>query len=123
MDTLKQLFAFPVYATAAWLLWVVAQQTSPFGLGAALAGAHPHCAGGLVLPEIQVELPHGGRMAALATAVISVLLAIILPVRFADVAAAVAQRFTPAARGRGRVAAVRRGERRGAQRRRAGRCW
>ncbi len=39
MDTLKQVFAFPVYATAAWLLWVVAQETSPFGLGAALAGS------------------------------------------------------------------------------------
>src|SRR5271154_4775948 len=39
MDTLKQVFAFPVYATAAWLLWVVAQETSPFGFGAALAGS------------------------------------------------------------------------------------
>src|SRR6202789_1487516 len=39
MDTLKQAFAFPIYASAAWLLWVLAQQTSSFGLGAALAGA------------------------------------------------------------------------------------
>src|SRR5580692_9570405 len=39
MDTLKQIFAFPIYASAAWLLWVLAQQTSPLGLGAALAGA------------------------------------------------------------------------------------
>src|SRR5258707_517503 len=38
MDTLKQVFAFPVYATAAWLLWVLSHETSSFGLGAALAG-------------------------------------------------------------------------------------
>ena len=39
MDTLKQLFAFPMYASAAWLLWVLAQQTAAIGLAAALAGA------------------------------------------------------------------------------------
>jgi thiol:disulfide interchange protein DsbD len=39
MDTLKQLFAFPMYASAAWLLWVLAQQTSASALAAALAGA------------------------------------------------------------------------------------
>ena len=39
MDTLKQAFAFPMYASAAWLLWVLAQQTSAAGLGAAFAGA------------------------------------------------------------------------------------
>ena len=38
MDTLKQVFAFPMYASAAWLVWVLAQQVSPVGLGAALAG-------------------------------------------------------------------------------------
>src|SRR6266403_4752552 len=38
MDTLKQVFAFPMYASAAWLLWVLAQQTSSLGLGAALTG-------------------------------------------------------------------------------------
>ncbi len=36
---MKQMFAFPMYASAAWLLWVLAQQTSSLGLGAALAGA------------------------------------------------------------------------------------
>src|SRR3984957_14248001 len=39
MDTLKQVFAFPIYASAAWLLWVLAQEASSIGLGAALAGA------------------------------------------------------------------------------------
>ena len=63
MDTLKQVFAFPIYASAAWLLWVLAQQTSPFGLGRCLGRRHPHCVGGLGLPKIQVELgrrPRGG---------------------------------------------------------------
>src|SRR3984893_17710524 len=39
MDTLKQVFAFPIYASAAWLLWVLSQQTSSVGLGAALGGS------------------------------------------------------------------------------------
>ena len=38
METLRQLLGFPVYATAAWLIWVLAQQVSPAGLFAALAG-------------------------------------------------------------------------------------
>ncbi len=39
METLKQALAFPMFATAAWLCWVLAIQTGPSGLGAALAGA------------------------------------------------------------------------------------
>jgi thiol:disulfide interchange protein DsbD len=35
---LQQLLAFPLYASAAWLIWVVSQQAGPHGLGAALAG-------------------------------------------------------------------------------------
>jgi thiol:disulfide interchange protein DsbD len=38
MDTLKQLLAFPVYATVAWLVWVLAQQVEPAGLFATLIG-------------------------------------------------------------------------------------
>ncbi len=34
----KQLLAFPLYATVAWLLWVLGQQTGPDGVAAALAG-------------------------------------------------------------------------------------
>jgi thiol:disulfide interchange protein DsbD len=87
MDTLKQLFAFPVYGTAAWLLWVLAQQTSPFGLGAAL--------GGLILIALAAwayQKSHvasgGGKVTVLVTAVVAVLLAIILPLKFADSATA-----------------------------------
>lgn len=38
METLKQLLAFPVYATVAWLMWVLAQQVGPAELFAALIG-------------------------------------------------------------------------------------
>ncbi|KQQ97577.1 cytochrome C biogenesis protein [Massilia sp. Leaf139] len=38
MVRLRQAMAFPMYATAAWLLWVVAQQAGEVGLRLALAG-------------------------------------------------------------------------------------
>jgi thiol:disulfide interchange protein/DsbC/DsbD-like thiol-disulfide interchange protein len=89
MDTLKQVFAFPVYATAAWLLWVVAQETSPFGLGAALAGSILVALAAWSFQKSRSSAG-GGRVTVIATAVISLLLAIFLPIRFADVAAAAA---------------------------------
>ena len=87
MDTLKQVFAFPIYASAAWLLWVLAQQTSPFGLGAALAGAILIALAAWAYQKSKSS-SSTGRVAAIATAALAVLLAIVLPVRFADVAAA-----------------------------------
>jgi thiol:disulfide interchange protein DsbD len=39
METLKQLLAFPLYATAIWLLWVAGRQTGVNTMAAALAGA------------------------------------------------------------------------------------
>ena len=89
METLKQLFAFPVYATAAWFLWVLAGQTSPLGLGAALTGAVL-----IALAAWGYQKSHasagGGRAAALATAVISLGFALFLPLRVAQVEAAAA---------------------------------
>jgi thiol:disulfide interchange protein DsbD len=38
MVHLKQFLAFPLYASAAWLVWVVSRQAGPHGVGAALAG-------------------------------------------------------------------------------------
>jgi thiol:disulfide interchange protein DsbD len=38
METLKQLLAFPLYATVAWLVWVLSFQVGAPGLLAALAG-------------------------------------------------------------------------------------
>jgi thiol:disulfide interchange protein/DsbC/DsbD-like thiol-disulfide interchange protein len=99
MDTLKQIFAFPIYASAAWLLWVLAQQTSSLGLGAALAGAILVALAAWAYQKSKSSSTRG-RAAALATAILAVLLAIVLPVRFADVAAAassVAARGEPAA--------------------------
>ncbi|MDP9088414.1 MAG: thioredoxin family protein [Pseudomonadota bacterium] len=94
MDTLKQVFAFPIYASAAWLLWVLSHETSSFGLGAALAGT---VLIGLAAWAYQKSSSSsgGGRVTVLATAIVSVLLAIILPVRFADVAAAAPGAATP----------------------------
>jgi len=39
MDTLKQFLAFPLYATALWLLWVAGRQTGVNTMTAALSGA------------------------------------------------------------------------------------
>ena len=49
METLKQLLAFPVYATVAWLVWVLTQQVGPAGLLAALDRLRPDRAGRLVV--------------------------------------------------------------------------
>ncbi len=38
METLKQVLAFPLYATAAWLMWVLSQQVDPSGLLVAMIG-------------------------------------------------------------------------------------
>lgn len=38
METLKQGFAFPMFATAAWLVWVLGVQTGADGVGLVLAG-------------------------------------------------------------------------------------
>ncbi len=38
METLKQFLAFPLYGTAAWLIWVLSFQVGPTALAAALAG-------------------------------------------------------------------------------------
>jgi thiol:disulfide interchange protein DsbD len=83
MDTLKQFFAFPIYASAAWLLWVLAQQTSPFGLGAALAGAILIALAAWAYQKSRSGTG-SGRAAALVTATLALLLAIVLPLRFAD---------------------------------------
>jgi thiol:disulfide interchange protein len=38
MERVQQLLAFPLYASAAWLVWVVSQQAGSTGVAAALAG-------------------------------------------------------------------------------------
>jgi thiol:disulfide interchange protein DsbD len=85
MDTLKQVFAFPIYASAAWLVWVLAQQTSSLGLGAALAGTILIALAAWAYQKSKSSSA-GGRVAALATAALAVLLAVMLPVQFAAIA-------------------------------------
>ena len=89
MDTLKQVFAFPIYASAAWLLWVLAQQTSSLGLGAALAGAVLVALAGWAYQKSKLS-SRQGRVTALVTAIAAVVLAVLLPLRYAGVAAAAA---------------------------------
>ena len=65
MVRLEQLLAFPLYASVAWLVWVVSQQAGPSGVAAALAG--------LVLIAFAVGLSRisraaGGRWRRVATA-------------------------------------------------------
>ncbi len=68
MVRFKQFLAFPIYATAAWLLWVLVQQSGPMGLALALSG--------LVLIGFAawlIPLLHGTRAwAALAALVVLV---------------------------------------------------
>jgi thiol:disulfide interchange protein DsbD len=80
MDTLKQLFAFPMYASAAWLLWVLAQQTSAMGLGAAFAGAVLIALAAWAYQKSQGS-PGRGRTVALVTAAGALLVALWLPAR------------------------------------------
>ncbi len=87
MDTLKQLFAFPMYASAAWLLWVLAQQTSPLGLGAALAGAVLVALAAWAYQRAKSS-GHRGRLTALAAATAALALAVVLPLKSAGVAVA-----------------------------------
>jgi len=87
MDTLKQIFAFPMYASAAWLLWVLAQQTSSLGLGAALAGAVFVALAAWAYQKSKLSSLQG-RVTALVTAIAALVLAVLLPLRYADVAAA-----------------------------------
>jgi thiol:disulfide interchange protein len=87
MDTLKQVFAFPIYASAAWLLWVLSQQTSSIGLGAALAGTILIALAAWAYQKSNSS-SGSGRITVLVTAALALLIALILPVRFADTAAA-----------------------------------
>ena len=85
MDTLKQLFAFPMYASAAWLLWVLAQQTSPGGLAAALAGSVLIAFSAWTFQKSNASIG-GRRIAMLATSTLAVSLALVLPTRVDAVA-------------------------------------
>jgi len=69
METLKELIAFPMYATAVWLLWVAGKQAGVDTMGAALAG--------IVALALGLYLYRGGAVRK-AIALAFVLLAIAL---------------------------------------------
>jgi thiol:disulfide interchange protein DsbD len=78
MNRFKQALAFPMYASAGWLLWVLAQQASAPMLGAAIAG--------LVLVALAawcyelVKTSQGGwKYASVGTAVVALALALAIP--------------------------------------------
>ncbi|HSF05091.1 MAG TPA: protein-disulfide reductase DsbD domain-containing protein [Methylomirabilota bacterium] len=77
MQRLQQVLAFPMYATVAWLVWVLSLQVGPAGLAACLAG--------LVLVGLGVWLYEttrhsvGGARGIRAVAALSVLIAVSLP--------------------------------------------
>src|SRR4029077_17542976 len=56
MDRLRQFLAFPMYASAVWMIWVLTQQTGPDGVIYAL--------GGMILIALAVWLLRIGRGAS-----------------------------------------------------------
>jgi thiol:disulfide interchange protein len=76
MERLRQALAFPLYASVAWLVWVVSQQVGPDGVALVLAG--------LVLIAFAAWLHHGARAASPRWRRVA------LPLALACVAAAVA---------------------------------
>lgn len=92
MERLRQFLAFPLYATAIWLLWVVGQQAGVDALAALLAGSLL-----LVLALWLWPLGLGGRCgAAIATALaLSLLASPLLTARPAVDGATDARRYSP----------------------------
>ncbi len=85
MDTLKQIFAFPMYASAAWLLWVLAQQSS-IGLAAALTGVILVAVAAWAYQKSKSSTG-GSRIASLLATLVGLVLAIALPIKYAGAGA------------------------------------
>jgi thiol:disulfide interchange protein DsbD len=70
MDALKKVLAFPMYGAAAWLLWVLSQQTGPPGLARLLAAgvALAFCAWLFGVGQRQRANAAGGRWTTLGAA-------------------------------------------------------
>ena len=75
MDRLKQALAFPMYASAAWLVWVLAQQAGPNGVLAALTGFVLIAFAVWLLRQTDDARPAGRRVAQ-GAAMVAVLLAL-----------------------------------------------
>jgi thiol:disulfide interchange protein DsbD len=81
METVKQALAFPLYATVAWLIWVLSRQTAASGLGAALLGLVLIGFAGWCLGRAAASGPQGRLIGRAAGAVaIASALALLLPI-------------------------------------------
>lgn len=78
MEWLRQAFAFPMYATAAWLVWVLSLQVGPDGVLFGLAGAVVLAAGLWGLGLAQRAAAGRPRIAGAAAAGLAVLVALAL---------------------------------------------
>ncbi|MDR3508228.1 MAG: protein-disulfide reductase DsbD family protein [Caulobacteraceae bacterium] len=72
MGVFKQVMAFPMFATAAWLLWVFSQQVGPIGLAGLLTGAVLVALAAWIYGRAQSAqiAGRGGAVGFLATAVL-----------------------------------------------------
>ncbi|MEW5423671.1 hypothetical protein HNS03_17270 [Amorphus sp. 3PC139-8] len=75
MIRLRQVLAFPVYATAAWLIWVLAQQAGVDAMFAALVGCVLLAFAGWLYGLLQHGLK-GGRVVAMAFSVLGLVAAV-----------------------------------------------
>src|SRR5437867_3636139 len=71
MERLQQAFAFPLYASVAWLLWVVSQQAGSSGVAAAMAGLVPIRLAALPYLVLREARPSWRRVATAAVAVLA----------------------------------------------------
>ena len=83
MERLKQGLAFPMYVTAAWLIWVLGAQTDPDTVFAALVGAVLLGFAGWAFGAGQVSGRRGSRLGT-ATAVVAVAGAFLLVTQWID---------------------------------------
>jgi thiol:disulfide interchange protein/DsbC/DsbD-like thiol-disulfide interchange protein len=77
MERLKQILAFPLYATAAWLIWVLTVQTGASGLATVLAGAVLVAFASYLYGQ---NLSGAWRWIGRSVALVAVLAAVVLPV-------------------------------------------
>jgi thiol:disulfide interchange protein DsbD len=96
MEHLNQLLAFPMFATAAWLVWVLSVQTGPAGLALVLSGMLA-LSFGLWVHERTVVAGRGWQRTGDGAALAGVAVALWLGFATASAMATGAQAVTPAA--------------------------
>jgi thiol:disulfide interchange protein DsbD len=88
MELLRQVLAFPMYAAAAWLVWVISQEAGPAGVLATLAGIVLIGFAGWVLGATQAAAAATQRAGqAIAAGTVLVAMAVLISMAAAPVAA------------------------------------